>query len=117
MILYGIPNCDTVRKARKFLEQNNIPYQFHDFRKDGVTLELLQTWLKQHPITTLVNKRSTSWRQLNESQKEALISHCELTTLIEHPTLIKRPVLQTDNTPNSPIIIGFKESEYQTLTP
>lgn len=115
MILYGIPNCDTVRKARKHLEQNNLPYQFHDFKKEGVTLERLQTWLQQHPITTLVNKRSSTWRQLSETQKEALISHGDLSILIESPTLIKRPVLQTENTLNPQTIIGFKESEYQKL--
>ncbi len=115
MILYGIPNCDTVRKARKFLENNQILYQFHDFKKDGLSLELLQTWLAQHPITTLVNKRSTSWRQLTEVQKEALISHNELSILMAHPTLIKRPVLQCEDSNPSSILIGFSEKTYQSL--
>ncbi|VAW48427.1 FIG138056: a glutathione-dependent thiol reductase [hydrothermal vent metagenome] len=111
MILYGIPNCDTVRKARKFLENHQTPYQFHDFKKDGISLERLQTWLAQHPITTLVNKRSVSWRQLNEAQKEALISHNDLSILMTHPTLIKRPILQIEGTKNSTIIVGLKEIE------
>lgn len=115
MILYGIPNCDTVRKARKFLENHQIPYQFHDFKKEGITLERLQSWLTQHPITTLVNKRSTSWRQLSEQQKEALMSHNDLSILIEHPTLIKRPVLETENTSQPPLLIGFDETAYQAL--
>lgn len=117
MILYGIPNCDTVRKARKFLENHQIPYQFHDFKKDGISLELLQTWLTQHPITTLVNKRSTSWRQLTDTQKEALTSHNDLSILMAHPTLIKRPVLQREDTNSSSILIGFSEKTYQSLKP
>ena len=115
MILYGIPNCDTVRKARKFLENHQISYQFHDFRKDGITLQLLQAWLTECPITTLVNKRSTSWRQLSEQQKEALILHNDLSILVEHSTLIKRPVLETQSTDKPRLMVGFNEKMYQLL--
>ncbi|WP_040724919.1 arsenate reductase [Thiomicrorhabdus sp. Kp2] len=111
MILYGIPNCDTVRKARKFLDENKIAYDFYDFKKQGLTLETIQNWLQSQPIEILVNKRSTSWKQLNDLQKQALLSGDDLTVLTEMPTLIKRPVLESETS----LLIGFKEEEYQKL--
>ncbi|MDG6773009.1 ArsC family reductase [Thiomicrorhabdus sp. ZW0627] len=111
MILYGIPNCDTVRKARKFLEERQIDYRFHDFKKDGLTQETIQKWLQNLPIEILVNKRSTSWKQLTEQQKENLMNQSDLTVLTEMPTLIKRPVLETANV----LLVGFKADEYQAL--
>ncbi|HIE40169.1 MAG TPA: arsenate reductase [Thiomicrorhabdus sp.] len=115
MILYGIPNCDTVRKARKFLEKNQIDYQFHDFKKKGLSLSLIQIWLTQHPIEKLVNKRSTTWKQLSDIQKEQLMSQTNIALLTEYPTLIKRPVLQIDRAPQPTIMIGFDEKAYQIL--
>jgi Spx/MgsR family transcriptional regulator len=115
MTLYGIPNCDTVRKARKFLEKNQIDYQFHDFKKEGLSLSLIQTWLRQQPIEKLVNKRSTTWKQLSDIQKEQLMSQENLALLTEYPTLIKRPVLQIENTLDPTILIGFNEKNYQSL--
>jgi len=111
MILYGIPNCDTVRKARKYLDDNQISYEFHDFKKQGLTLETIQTWLQTQPIDVLVNKRSTSWKQLTDAQKQNLITGDDLSVLTEMPTLIKRPVLET----NSTLLVGFKTNEYQAL--
>ncbi len=111
MILYGIPNCDTVRKARKFLETNNIQYTFHDFRKDGLAVSTIQQWLKSQPIELLVNKRSTSWKLITDEQKAQLISGADLSILSELPTLIKRPILEMD----SQIMVGFKAAEYETL--
>ena len=111
MILYGIPNCDTVRKARKFLEANQVSYDFHDFKKQGLNLETIQNWLKSQPLEVLINKRSTSWKQLTDEQKQALTSGADLSILLAMPTLIKRPVLET----KSNLLIGFKEAEYQDL--
>jgi Spx/MgsR family transcriptional regulator len=112
MILYGISNCDTVRKARKFLEANNIEYTFHDFRKDGLTVETLQHWLETQPIEVLVNKRSTSWKQITVEQQSQLMSGADLTVLTERPTLIKRPILETE----AQLFVGFKAIEYEILT-
>ncbi|GKT12371.1 MAG: arsenate reductase (glutaredoxin) [Thiomicrorhabdus sp.] len=109
MILFGIPNCDTVSKARKFLENNNLSYEFHDFKKQGLTIEQIETWLLTQPIEILVNKRSTSWKQLTEQQKVQLMTKEDLSVLTELPTLIKRPVLQTEST----LMIGFKEADYK----
>lgn len=109
--MYGIPNCDTVRKARKFLETNGIEYDFHDFKKQGLTAEIINHWLTSQPIEIIVNKRSTSWKQLSDEQKEALMSGSDLTVLCELPTLVKRPVLDT----GEKLLVGFKEDNYQQL--
>lgn len=111
MKMYGIPNCDTVRKARKFLEASKVDYEFHDFKKLGLQLETINSWLNKQPLDTLINKRSTSWKQLTDDQKSALTSGSDLTILTEMPTLIKRPVLETDDD----LFIGFKEAEYEKL--
>ncbi|NPA71609.1 MAG: arsenate reductase [Gammaproteobacteria bacterium] len=112
MILYGIPNCDTVRKARKYLTEQGVDYTFHDFRKEPLAITTLEQWLKRQPIEVIVNKRSTGWKQLTEVQKEQLMQGKQLNLLSEIPTLIKRPVLDSD----SHLIFGFKEAEYQALS-
>ena len=109
--MFGIPNCDTVRKARKFFDANGVNYDFHDFKKQGLDLATIEHWLSQQNLDVLVNKRSTSWKQLTDEQKSALTSGEDLSVLTEIPTLIKRPVLQTENG----LMIGFKEADYQSL--
>jgi Spx/MgsR family transcriptional regulator len=111
MKMYGIPNCDTVRKARKYLDTHQVNYEFHDFKKQGLDLTTIENWLKMTGLEILVNKRSTSWKQLSDEQKQALISATDLTVLTEMPTLIKRPVLEAGDT----LLVGFKESDYQQL--
>lgn len=109
IILYGIPNCDTVRKARKFLDAQQVDYQFYDFRKNSLTEDILQDWQQRQPMEVIVNKRSTGWKQLSDEQKQQLMAGDNLPLLAEIPTLIKRPVLQTDNA----LLFGFKEADYQ----
>jgi len=109
--LYGIANCDSVRKARKWLDNHQIAYQFHDFRQAGLTQATLQQWLTQVSLEALINKRSTSWRQLTEAQKQDLFDNQNLELILQHPTLIKRPVLQTEQT----LQLGFKEADYQKI--
>jgi len=111
MIMYGIPNCDTVRKARKYLDANQVSYTFHDFKKQGLTLETIKHWLQSQPIDVILNKRSTSWKKLTDEQKQALTSGQDVSALTEMPTLVKRPVLET----RSSLLFGFKEAEYQSL--
>ena len=113
LTLFGIANCDTVKKAKKFLEAQNVLYQFHDFKKSGLNIETIQQWLQQVPLATLVNKRSTTWRQLSEEQKHQLLENGDLQLLVDYPTLVKRPVLVTPDT----ILVGFKESDYQAILP
>ena len=90
--VYGIRNCDTVRATLKWLDTRKVPYTFHDFRKDGLTAELLHDWLESAHGPYLVNRRSATWRKLGEDQKRAADEH-PVPLLLEHPTLIKRPVI------------------------
>ena len=107
--LYGIKNCDTIKKARKWLDQNDIDYQFHDYRSDGLDTDLLQQFETQLGWEVLVNKRSTSWRQLSGEQKSNLTRDKALQLLLQHPTLIKRPILVSEDK----TLIGFSASSYQ----
>ena len=111
MILFGISNCDTVRNARKWLEQAAIPYLFQDVREQPLTQEQLQQWAEQVGWETLFNKRSTSFRALDEHSKTHL-NECSALALIQTtPTLMKRPVLVSP----SHILVGFSSQLYQTL--
>lgn len=109
--LYGIPNCDTVKKAQKWLTQNNITYSFHDYRKDGLDETLLETLLKDLSWTELLNKRSTSFRNLTAEQKDNISESTINALFIEFPTLIKRPILLS----NQNALVGFKAETYQSL--
>ena len=110
--LYGIKNCDTVKKARKWLESNDVNYQFHDFRVDGLTAEMIEQWFTAVGWEKLLNKRSTTWRQLDDAQKENINEQSAASLLLNNPTLIKRPVLDNEIT----ILVGFSEESYQTAT-
>lgn len=110
--LYGIKNCDTVKKAKKWLDDNEKDYIFHDFRSDGLDISAINKWLKSVPQDKLVNKRSATWKQLSDQEK-ALFESDVLTLeakqlILGKPTLIKRPVLAD----NESVTVGFKESEY-----
>lgn len=108
--LYGIPNCDTVKKARTWLDQNNVEHQFHDFRKDGVDAAQVKQWIADLGVDTLINKRSTSWKALSDEQKSGLNDSTALELILESPTLIKRPLLDKDGE----LQVGFKAATYET---
>ena len=110
--LFGIPNCDTVRKARKWLEAEGIDYQFHDFKKQGITEEALRDWIAQAGLDTVLNRRGTTWRKLPEAERENLDEIKAKALLLEHTSMIKRPVLQLDD---GSIHIGFKPDMYSEL--
>jgi len=109
--LYGIKNCDSVKKARKWLTENNCDYQFHDFRSDGITEALVQSFIAQSSWEALLNKRSTSWKQLDTADKENITEEKVIPLFLATPTLIKRPVLVAD----SHFFIGFNLEHYQNL--
>ena len=110
--LYGIPNCDTVKKARAWLTERKLSHQFHDFKKQGVNAELLQAWIKQVGWEKLVNRQGTTWRQLNDEAKAAALNEAgAISLMLEKPSAIKRPVLEKDGK----IYLGFDEAVYQTL--
>jgi Spx/MgsR family transcriptional regulator len=106
--LYGIKNCDTVKKAQRFLTAAAVDFSFHDFRQQGIDLDLVKLFLAQIPLDKLLNKRSTTWKQLPDNSKENLTTESASTLLVEHPTLIKRPVLIHENT----VHIGFNAKDY-----
>ncbi len=113
--LYGIKNCDTVRKARKWLESEDINYSFHDFRADGLDKKDLKTWVKAAGWDVLLNKRSTTWKQLPDKNKETVDEASAIALMLANPTLIKRPVLVFKNQHGKKIHVGFKPAEYQEL--
>jgi arsenate reductase len=112
MKLYGIPNCNTVKKARTWLTENGIAIPFHDFKKQGISEELLKGWMKQISWEKLVNRQGTTWRQLPDKAKAAVCDESSAVRLmLEKPSVIKRPVLEKDGK----IILGFDEAAYQSL--
>ena len=111
LTLYGIPNCDTVKKARKWLEANGIDYRFHDFRKDGLDAKQVTPWIDALGWETVLNRKGTTWRKLPDNVKENVSAANITDLLVEQPTLIKRPVLVSGKT----IHCGFKADEYEAL--
>lgn len=114
VILYGIPNCDTVKKARTWLDANGIAYTFHDFKKSGLDATQINAWLKDVPWDILVNHKGTTWRALSDERKAAIIDNASATALmLESPSVIKRPVLQRGD--GLPTQVGFSDALYQQL--
>jgi len=109
--LYGIKNCDTIKKAKKWLESNNIEFQFHDFRKDGLDKKQLQQWVDELGWEILLNKRGTTWRQLPDDVKDTIDEKNAIELMLENPAIIKRPVLDM----GSKRVVGFKDADYQQL--
>lgn len=113
MQLFGIPNCSTVKKARDWLTNNGVIYEFHDFKKNGVSRALLEGWLSQMPWEKLVNRTGMTWRNLTDTEKAAVIdSNSALNLMLEKSSVIKRPVLVNDG---KIICLGFTEATYKEL--
>ncbi|MGR9087708.1 MAG: ArsC family reductase [Gammaproteobacteria bacterium] len=110
MTLYGIKNCDTCKKARKWLEQHGKAYRFHDFRSDGLTPELLDRFIDALSWERMLNRSSISWRQLTPEQKTDLTTGKARYLMLSTPTLIKRPILDSGDK----LIIGFKADQYDS---
>src|SRR5437899_9222255 len=110
--LYGIPNCDTVKKARVWLQTQGIEHVFHDFKKAGITRDMVQTWLLSQPWDVLVNRKGTTWRALPDERKAAIIDAESATALLlEAPSIVKRPVLATTDGCQ----VGFSDALYQQI--
>lgn len=114
LTIYGIKSCDTMKKAFTALEQAGLSYTFHDYKKQGIDAETLEKWLKHIDRDVLLNKKGTTWKKLSsEQQNYALENQKQLIeTLISNPSMIKRPVLETDKG----YLVGFKAEEYQALS-
>ena len=113
VVLYGISpkNCDTIKKARKWLDEAGIDYRFHDHRADGLEPARLDGWLNQLGWEALLNTRGTSFRALPEEAKQGLDTAKARALLLEHPAMIKRPLLDRDGE----LTLGFKADHYQSL--
>ena len=110
--LHGIANCDTVRKARRWLDDNDVPHRFHDLRKDGVDENMLEGWIASlDDWGELVNRRGTTWRKLAEEERADLDEEKAVALMIEHPAVIKRPVLVRGEL----VLVGFDETMYRKL--
>lgn len=111
-VLYGIKNCDTVKKARRWLDQHGVAYRFHDFRVDGVDEKQLALWVKQAGWEMLLNRCGTSWRALSETQRACVVDDTSaVAVMIAQPALIKRPVLESGDV----LRVGFAEADYAAL--
>ncbi len=112
MKLYGIPNCDTVKKARAWLSSHHLASDFHDFKKLSVSAAWLQEVAAQTGWEALLNRRGTTWRQLDDATKSAVIDQSTaIDLMLIQPSLIKRPVLQA----NGRYHLGFSEQQYQAI--
>ena len=109
--IYGIPNCDAMKKARRWLQANGVEYDFHDYKKLGVPEKKLKTWVKQAGWETILNKRGTTWRKLDDELKHNIDNASAIKIMLDNPSIIKRPVLES----NQLLLIGFKEDEYRQL--
>jgi arsenate reductase (glutaredoxin) len=110
--LYGIPNCDQVKKARTWLDTHGHPYAFHDFKKAGITAALIDGWLKHLDWETLVNRKGTTWRNLPDERKAAVVDAGSASALmLESPSVVKRPVLAFADT----VHVGFSDDNYQRI--
>ena len=110
MIVYGIKNCNTVKSAVEWLKKNKIEFEFHDYKKSGITASKLSDWSKQVGWESLVNKRGTTWRQLDEaSQKKVTNEKSAIALMLEKNSVIKRPLVEENG---KVVLLGFDEDEY-----
>ncbi|WP_225206947.1 arsenate reductase [Novosphingobium huizhouense] len=106
--VYGIPNCDTVKKARTWLEGQGIAYAFHDYKKQGADPERIAGWIAQAGRERIVNKAGTTYRKLDEAQKDALAGDGAAAVLAANASVIKRPIVEHPGG----LLVGFKPEEW-----
>ncbi|MEO0438820.1 MAG: Spx/MgsR family RNA polymerase-binding regulatory protein [Pseudomonadota bacterium] len=109
--IFGIANCDTVKRAKRWLDSHSVEYDFHDFRVDGLERSLLEEWVSAESWRTIVNQRSKSWRSLDQNRRDSMDDNTAIAAILEQPTLIKRPVLERERTR----LFGFDEAAYRDI--
>lgn len=107
--MYGIPNCDTIKKAKKWLTDNSIEFEFHDYKKKSITKSKLKDWCKQSDWELLLNRRGTTWRKLDDATKESINKTSAIEIMAENTSIIKRPVIETGDD----ILVGFSVESYE----
>jgi len=111
LIVYGIKNCDTVKKALKWLDAEGVAYRFHDLRADGLTATIVQRWVDALGWESVLNRRSTTWRELSDADKHALDGGAAVALMVQHPTLVKRPVIEGKDF----VVNGFSDAVREKL--
>lgn len=106
--VYGIKNCDTMKKARAWLDSHSIPYSFHDYKSEGIAKDKLKSWCDELGWEILLNRAGTTFRKLPDSDKEGLNERKALALMLAQPSMIKRPVLEFDGK----LLVGFKPEIY-----
>jgi arsenate reductase (glutaredoxin) len=109
--IYGIKNCDTMKKARAWLETHHVAYDFHDYKAEGIDRKRLEGWAKSVGWETLLNRAGTTFRKLPEKDKDALTQAKAIALMLEQPSMIKRPVLDL----GGKLVVGFKPEIYKSL--
>lgn len=108
--VYGIPNCDTLKKSRKWLEAHGVSHEFHDYKKKGIDKATLAHWCKELGWEVLLNKRGTTWRKLDDADKQDLTEARAIALMMDNTSLIKRPVIVSGDQ----LLVGFDEARYQS---
>ncbi|EKF75100.1 arsC-like protein [Alcanivorax hongdengensis A-11-3] len=111
LTVFGIKNCDTMKKAMKWLDDNGIAYHFHDYKKEGVNTQALRQWIDTLGWETVINRRGTTWRKLDEALRDSMDADKAMQVAQDNPSIIKRPILQND----SILTAGFKADAWQQL--
>ena len=109
--IYGIPNCDTMKKARRWLDDHGVEYAFHDYRKLGVPEQELNSWVAQVGWEALLNRRGTTWRKLGQAVRDDIDEASAIRIMLENPSIIKRPVLES----GQQLLVGFNQEDYRSL--
>lgn len=114
--LFGIPNCDTVKKARTWLQEQELAFEFHDFKKQGLNRAAIETWLEHQGLDVLINRKGTTWRALSDTEKaSAADTEQAIALMLDKPSVIKRPVLLINNDGKSQVNVGFSVPQYQSI--
>ena len=112
-IVYGIPNCDTFKKAVNWLQKHKVGYEFHDYRKKGISSQKLKTWSKQVGWETLLNKRGSTWRELDQVTQASITNEkAAINLLVQNTSAIKRPVIEQED---AVVVVGFDEEVYEKI--
>jgi len=108
-IIYGIKNCDTMKKARAWLDQHDVAYSFHDYKSAGIDKDRLARWMKAVGWEVLLNRAGTTFRKLPDAEKENLTEKKAVALMLAQPSMIKRPVLES----GGKVLVGFKSELYE----
>lgn len=112
-IVYGIPNCDTVKKTQTWLKENQVGFEFHNYKKDGITTEKLENWLNQVSIDELINKKGSTWKALSDEEKASVVdAQSAIAVILKNESVIKRPLIEENG---KVVALGFDAKKYEEI--